>query len=88
MPIPKLITSLVALAAVIVVGAAGYLVLQPPGELLSNAGFDHTVISPNADGIDDITTIRYSLARPADVTIYLENSGRDPCGQEPSRRRG
>lgn len=73
MSIPKLITVLSALAAVIAVGVGGYLLLQPPSDLLSNAGFDHTLISPNADGIDDITTIRYSLARPADITIYLES---------------
>lgn len=77
MPIPKLLTGLAALAAVIIVGAGGYLLLQPPGDLLTNVGFDHTTISPNADGIDDITTIRYSLARTADVTIYLEN----PAGE-------
>ena len=61
---PKLLTLIVALVAVIVIGVAGYAILRPPVALLSGAGIDATEISPNADGAGDITTIRYSLARP------------------------
>ncbi|MBN2303309.1 MAG: hypothetical protein JXQ72_02455 [Anaerolineae bacterium] len=74
---PKLFTLVAALIALIVVGVAGYLILQPPVALLSDAGFDKTLISPNADGVDDLTTIRYSLARPARISIYLENEAGD-----------
>lgn len=73
MPLPKLLTVFAALIAVVIVGIVGYFVLQPPVALLSDASFDKTQISPNADGVDDITTIRYSLARTADVSIYLED---------------
>ena len=31
------------------------------------------VISPNADGIDDATNIRYTLGRRAEVSIYFED---------------
>ncbi|NLX10258.1 MAG: hypothetical protein GXY36_11430 [Chloroflexi bacterium] len=64
---------MVALISLIVVGVAGYLILRPPLPLLDDAGFDHAQISPNADGVDDVTTIRYKLARPATISIYLEN---------------
>ncbi len=73
MPFPKLLTLLTALITVIAVGAVGYVVLQPPVALLRDAAFESARITPNADGVDDITTVRYTLARPAWVTIYLEN---------------
>ncbi|MBN1563128.1 MAG: hypothetical protein JXA10_04770 [Anaerolineae bacterium] len=71
---PKVITIIAAVVAVIVVGVAGYMLLQPPGDLLTHAGFDDAQISPNADGKSDITTIRYSLARNATVSIYLDGT--------------
>jgi hypothetical protein len=66
-----------ALLALLLVGVIGYVMLRPPGPLLSHAGFDKTQISPNADGVDDLTAIRYSLSRPARVSIYLENPADD-----------
>lgn len=33
----------------------------------------HTTISPNADGVDDLTRLHYSLARPALVTVAFED---------------
>jgi hypothetical protein len=66
-----------ALLALLVVGIVGYLILRPPGPLLSHAGFDKARISPNADGVDDLTTIRYALSRPAQVSVYLENTSGD-----------
>lgn len=77
MGIPKLLTVMVALVALIIVGIAGYVILRPPVPLLSNAEFELAQISPNADGIDDITTIRYSLAKPAHINIYLQNDDGD-----------
>jgi hypothetical protein len=64
------------------------MILRPPGPLLSNAGFDKTQISPNADGVDDITTVRYSLSRPARVSIYLENAAGDRFFFRDQERRG
>ncbi|MEA3336579.1 MAG: hypothetical protein U9R25_11760 [Chloroflexota bacterium] len=42
------------------------------GPLLSDVSMQPAVISPNADGSDDATNIRYTLARSADVSIYFE----------------
>ena len=41
------------------------------GALVHDVDVQPTVISPNADGNDDVTHIRYSLGRPADVSIYF-----------------
>ncbi|MBN1201196.1 MAG: hypothetical protein JXJ20_05005 [Anaerolineae bacterium] len=88
MHIPKLLTIIAALGAVIVVGIAGYLVLRPPVSLLSGAEFELRQISPNADGEDDVTTIRYSLARPARISIYLENEDGQRYTFRENERRG
>jgi hypothetical protein len=74
MLIPKGLTVIAAMAALITVGVFGYILLQPPGDLLTHARFDNAQISPNADGQNDVTTIRYTLARNATVNIYLEGS--------------
>jgi hypothetical protein len=42
--------------------------------LLSGVQIRPDVISPNADGQDDVTLIQYSIARPADVSIYFEDA--------------
>ena len=42
--------------------------------LLSGVKMAPTVISPNADGQDDVTHITYSIGKPADVSIYFEDS--------------
>jgi len=43
------------------------------GPLLSAVSMAPTVISPNADGREDATNIRYSLGRTAVVSIYFED---------------
>ncbi len=73
----KTLTVGFALIAGLVMVALGYVILRPPGALLSDARFDKARISPNADGADDITTVYYSLSRPAKITIYLENPAGD-----------
>ncbi len=72
MLIPKRLTVITALVGLAGAMALGYMILRPPGNLLTNASFDKARISPNADGIDDLTTIEYSLSRPATISIYLE----------------
>lgn len=73
MDFPKRLTLVIAVTALAVVGVIGYVVLRPPVALLSSATFEAAQISPNADGVDDLTTITYSLARSAQVSITLEN---------------
>jgi len=71
------LTSLTALiaAALLLVGA--WLSLRPGGPPLQTASFSLTTITPNADGRDDVTRLRYTLRRPAVVSIYfLDASGR------------
>jgi hypothetical protein len=43
------------------------------GSLLSDVSLQPAVISPNADGSDDATNIRYSLGRTAEVSIFFED---------------
>lgn len=45
-----------------------------PGELLSKATMSPATISPNADGVADVTQIHYELSRNADVTIRLQGA--------------
>ena len=66
------VTALLALGLVLLLSSACS--LRP---LLSDAGMEPDVISPNADGSDDATNIRYRLGRSADVSIYFE----DEAGQ-------
>ncbi len=74
MPIPRLLTLVVALATLAVVVAVGVLVLRPPLPLLVSASFDRARITPNADGLDDLTVVQYRLSRPATISIYLDGS--------------
>lgn len=43
------------------------------GPLLYDSSFSLAKISPNADGVEDATEIRYSLRRPATVSISFED---------------
>ncbi len=66
------------LIAIIVVGIAGYLILQPPGELVAYAEFSTTTITPNADGRDDVTVFSYKLSRNATISLtFQDEAGRE-----------
>jgi hypothetical protein len=58
------------LALACLAGLASGCSLRP---LLYDVSVDPAAISPNADGADDATNIRYTLGRSADVSIYFEN---------------
>ena len=73
MRFPFALTLLAAGAGVIIVLMVGVLLLRPPLPLILEAGFDREVISPNADGEDDIAVFSYALARPAQVSFSLTN---------------
>ncbi|HSM58056.1 MAG TPA: hypothetical protein VK879_18010 [Candidatus Sulfomarinibacteraceae bacterium] len=70
---PLLIVTLVASLAVILALVAGRRVLHGDGSLLRTVSVEATEISPNADGIDDVTHINYEVARNARVSIYFED---------------
>ncbi len=64
-----LVAALFVVAAVLLVGR----LLNGNDSLLRNAEVRDASISPNADGSDDATPIRYELSRNATVSIFLEN---------------
>ncbi len=73
MRLSPLLTALVALVAFVIIGAAGAKLVQPNRPLLTDAGFSLPKITPNADGVQDATEIRYTLNRNARVTIAFTN---------------
>lgn len=73
-------------ASMIAIGGCGQLEFSA-GPLLSNVAFSKSEISPNADGLDDVTEITYSLRRPADVSIYFENEAGERFYFRDNRRR-
>ena len=65
--------TVVALLALLLLGLAlGGCHLRP---LLYDVSVRPDVISPDADGTDDVTNIEYKLSRNATVSIYFENTG-------------
>lgn len=75
MRLSPLIMVLAALAALIVVGFVGARVLQPNRPLLADVSVSPSKITPNADGLDDITAIHYTVNRNAKVTIAFTSKG-------------
>ncbi len=69
----RLLVLLIALFLVAVAVWATTYVIQGDSSLLRNVEVADTQISPNADGSNDITTIRYEIARNATVSIYFTN---------------
>ncbi len=75
MRLPRKVTLLAAALGLAIVFIIGRLLLQPPLPLIIEARFDRAVISPNADGVDDIAVFDYRLSRPAAVSLALEAEG-------------
>lgn len=57
------------------------------GHLLTGVRVAPTIISPNADGIDDVTRISYRLDRSANLSIYLVDGDGQRYYFRDSRRR-
>jgi hypothetical protein len=73
MRLSPLITALAALTAFVIVGVAGAQLLRPNRPLLADTGSSLSRITPNADGSDDATVLRYTVNRNARVTIAFAN---------------
>lgn len=60
---------------IVIIFIVGSLIISPPLPLIVSAGFDREVITPNADGDNDIATFTYELSRTAtiDMTLTDEN---------------
>lgn len=67
---PLLTITITILLAAGVLGAAWFF-LRPAGPLLRSAEVSPTALTPNADGVSDVTRIQYDLDRPAYVSIYF-----------------
>jgi hypothetical protein len=68
-----LTTAVVATLVLLLVSLLVWRAYAGDGRLISQAEFGHTRITPNADGDNDITPIRYTLNRNATISIYLED---------------
>jgi hypothetical protein len=66
------LTIIAALAAVVAVVLVGQALLQPNLPLITDAAFEPSTITPNADGSDDVTLFTYSLSGNASVSLRLE----------------
>jgi hypothetical protein len=67
---------LVGLIALVIVAASvgiGWRLINGDRSLLRNVVVEKTVITPNADGMDDATPIAYELSRNATVSIFFTN---------------
>ncbi len=79
---------IVAIAAFTIFGLAGCGNLEfSSGPLLSDVAVEPDFISPNADGVDDVTEIFYSLRRPATISIYFEDEAGERTYFRRDRRR-
>lgn len=70
----------VTVIAVLVVAAAlalGWRLIRGDRSLLRNVAVAESLITPNADGEQDITLVSYELSRNATVSIYFEDAAGD-----------
>jgi hypothetical protein len=84
------LTTLTALVCAALLLAGAWWVLNPGGPPLQSASFSLATITPNADGHTDATRIRYTLRRPATISIYFvdANGGRFEFRQDKARDAG
>jgi hypothetical protein len=65
------LTILVAVSVTALALAAAWVVLNPFGPPLESASFSLETLTPNADGVTDVTRLTYRLRRPATVSVYF-----------------
>jgi hypothetical protein len=82
------IVAVIAFVVVVVSIAIGWRVVNGDNSLLRNVSVGHEVITPNADGSDDATTIAYEISRNAIVSIYFENEAGERFYFRQDRPRG
>lgn len=77
MRIPVLYTLVAALILAFVIVVIGVLIIDPNYPLIIEAGFEQDIITPNADGENDVAIFSYELARNATISITItdEDSG-------------
>ncbi|MBN1977715.1 MAG: hypothetical protein JW918_09965 [Anaerolineae bacterium] len=62
------------LVAILLVGVALGPTACGPKPLLSGVSFNKDIITPNADGDEDVALVTFSLSRSADISIYFEDA--------------
>ena len=62
------------LVAILLVGVALGPTACGPKPLLSDVSFNKDLITPNADGDEDVVLVTFDLARSADISIYFEDA--------------
>lgn len=75
--------AIVALAAAVAAVFVGSQLINPPRPLVVSADFEQSAITPNADGVSDVTNFAFELSRPATISLLLT----DPSGMTYSIRR-
>ncbi len=83
-----LVVGLIALLFVVAAVAIGWFILNGDRSLLRNAAVADPLITPNADGSQDATRIRYQLSRNATVSIYFEDESGERYYFRQERPRG
>ncbi len=77
--------------AIVVTGIAlaiAWATLAPGGPPLASAAFSLAAITPNADGVTDVTRLTYTLRRPATVSVYFLDSANRRYDFRSERPRG
>lgn len=83
---PLLLTPLTLIALMLLLAGCGQLDFSA-GPLIYNVSVTPDSITPNADGKEDVTEIKYSLRRSAAVSIYFENAAKERFYFRQDRRR-
>ncbi|MFW5696869.1 MAG: hypothetical protein ACOCXR_03700, partial [Phototrophicaceae bacterium] len=68
------LTLVAAAAAAALMFVIGTVLIDPPRDLLVNVSVQPETVSPNADGVDDVTLIRYEVTEAAYVSIVFAAS--------------
>lgn len=68
------VVTLVAVLVVVVALALGWRLIRGDSSILRNPTVADSIITPNADGDQDITLISYEISRNATVSIYFEDA--------------
>ena len=68
-----ILVGMIALLVVVTAIAIGWRLINGDRSLLRNVVVDKAMITPNADGSDDVTAIAYDISRNATVSIYFED---------------
>jgi hypothetical protein len=77
MRFPIWLTLTAAAIAVGIVLIIGRILIKPERPLLASAGFNIETISPNADGVDDVTQFSYEVTKNAFVSMVFVNEDGD-----------